>query len=111
MFAADRFRSRRYWAAVATDYDDDGCIGERSALRSGLALYNEDGDIIGAIGVSETGDDNIIFDIAPDPETGNLTSAGGYGHPECAADTTRIARELPETHPIGEARQSGTTGR
>ena len=114
-------------------------IGGVNVFGGGLALYNEEGEIIGGIGVSgdlscadhiiawkarnylgldyvpggvsETGDDNIIFDIEPDPQTGNLTSAGGYGHPECTDDTTRIAEELPETHPIGEARRSGGTRR
>lgn len=90
----------------------------------GLPLYDTDGTLLGAIGlsgdsscadhniawkvrhtlnldnvpagVSETADDNIVYDIA------NGVSAGGWGHAACADTATKIGRELPTTHPIAK---------
>ncbi len=98
-------------------------IGGVNVFGGGLALYDEEGEVVGAIGVSgdtsctdhvvawkirdglgldnvplgvsATGDDNIIFDIA------DGVSAGGFGHPACDDDVIGIAEALPETHPIG----------
>ena len=98
-------------------------IGGVNVFGGGLALYNEAGELIGALGVSgdtsctdhvvawkvrhalnldnvvagvsATGDDNIIFDIT------DGVSAGGFGHPVCDAAVQAIAENLPMTHPIG----------
>jgi uncharacterized protein GlcG (DUF336 family) len=85
-------------------------IGGVNVFGGGLALYNRDGKLVGAVGVSGdssfadhniawrtrnnlgldrvpggiSGDaarpDNIVFDLADDAG-GNPTSAGGFGHP------------------------------
>jgi uncharacterized protein GlcG (DUF336 family) len=109
--------------------DHDPMVGRRiggvNVFGGGLALYDDNGEIVGALGVSgdtsctdhiiawklrdalgldnvptgvsSTGDDNIIFDIM------NGTSAGGFGHPECDTNGAArgIAEDLPCTHPIG----------
>jgi len=94
-------------------------IGGVNVFGGGLALYNADGKVIGAVGVS--GDtscadhniawrtrntlaldyvpagvsadknDNIIFDIT------NGKSAGGFGHASCGAGVADIAKALPAT--------------
>ncbi len=46
------------------------------------------------------GDDNVIHDIAPDAN-GHPQSKGGFGHPECDGTATDVAKNLPETHPVG----------
>jgi len=55
-------------------------------------------------GVSATGDDNIIFDLAPtNPgKSGfeHLASESGFGHPECGFGERPIAEALPTTHPV-----------
>lgn len=105
---------------------DDPLVGQRiggiNVFAGGVALYNKDGKIIGAMGVSgdsscadhnivwklrhkleldyipggisPTKDDNVIYDIV------NGVSQSGWGHPECSPSATKIARELPKTHPI-----------
>lgn len=103
-------------------------IGGVNVFGGGLALYNSDGKLVGAIGlsgdtsctdhiiawkvrhalnldnvpqgVSATGDDNIVHDIAPDAN-GHPTSASGWGHPDCGAAEKAIAAALPVTHPVG----------
>jgi hypothetical protein len=88
-----------------------GKVGGVNVFGGGLALYNGDGALVGAIGVSgdtscadhaiawrtrellgldsvpagvsPDGDDNIIYDIAPDAD-GHPASASGFGHPACA---------------------------
>ncbi|MCI0440184.1 MAG: heme-binding protein [Chloroflexi bacterium] len=113
---------------------NDPMVGERiggvNVFGGGTALYNEDGELLGALGVSgdssctdhivawkvrdalgldfvpagvsPTGDDNIIFDTTLDPTTGHTVSAGGFGHPTCGfGDEVGIAEDLPSTHPIG----------
>ena len=97
-------------------------IGGVSVFGGGLALYDKTGKLVGAIGVSgdsscadhtiawkvrhklgldyvpdgesPTKDDNIIYDIV------NGVSASGWGHPECSAEATQIAKDLPNTNPI-----------
>jgi uncharacterized protein GlcG (DUF336 family) len=97
-------------------------IGGVNVFGGGLPLYNSSGQLLGAIGVSgdsscadhniawkvrqklnldyvpkgvsPTKDDNIVADIT------DGVSASGWGHPECSPDAAKIARELPETHPI-----------
>jgi uncharacterized protein GlcG (DUF336 family) len=100
-----------------------GRIGGVNVFGGGLALYAEDGTLLGGIGVSGdsscadhniawktrdtlgldfvpagvsgTGDDNIVYDIS------DGASAGGWGHPECSADATSIGNHLPGDFPIG----------
>ncbi len=85
-------------------------IGGVNVFGGGLGLYANGGVLVGAIGlsgdtscsdhiqawkvrdalgldfvpagVSATGDDNIIFDVADDGH-GNPESAGGFGHTTC----------------------------
>jgi uncharacterized protein GlcG (DUF336 family) len=103
-------------------------IGGVNVFGGGLALYNADGELVGALGVSgdsscadhniawkvrhalnldnvpagvsPTGDDNIVYDIAPDAD-GHPVSASGWGHPECSAAATAIAVDLPTDFPVG----------
>lgn len=104
-------------------------IGGVNVFGGGLALYNDGGKLIGAIGTSGdtactdhiiawkmrhafnldavpagpagAGFDNIIHDVTQDPATGHTTSAKGFGHPVCSATATTIANQLPVTHPVG----------
>jgi len=97
-------------------------IGGVNVFGGGLALYDSNGKILGAIGVSgdsscadhniawklrhklnldyvpkgvsSTQDDNIVYDIT------DSVSASGWGHSECSPDAAEIARELPKTDPI-----------
>ena len=97
-------------------------IGGVNVFGGGLALYNENGKLLGAIGVSgdsscadhniawkvrhklkmdyiPTGvspneDDNIINDIV------DGTSSSGWGHPVCSPEAADIAEGFPKTHPI-----------
>jgi uncharacterized protein GlcG (DUF336 family) len=108
--------------ASAWGQEDDPMVGHRTGgvnvFGGGLALYDEAGRLLGALGisgdtsctdhivawkvrdalgldqvpggVSDTGDDNIIFD-----------ADHGFGHPECGPDEVEIAAELPEAYPSG----------
>ena len=102
--------------AVASDYGmaDDPMVGEIvggvNVFGGGLALYDSEGTLLGALGVSgdtscadhniawRTRDalgldyvpagvgapgDNIIFDTTVDVITGHAPSAGGFGHAQC----------------------------
>jgi uncharacterized protein GlcG (DUF336 family) len=115
----------------ARDYGspDDFLVGKKiggvNVFGGGLPLYEDGGNVIGGVGVSGDSacadhniawkvrdaleldfvpagvadggaDDNIIYDIT------DGVSAGGFGHPECAAAATTIGRALPTTHPIGD---------
>lgn len=98
-------------------------IGGVNIFGGGLALYDAEGKLLGAIGVSgdssaadhniawkvrhrlnldnvpegvsPTKDDNIVYDIQ------DGKSAGGWGHPEVSPKATAIAKDLPKTHPVG----------
>jgi uncharacterized protein GlcG (DUF336 family) len=104
-----------------------GRIGGVNVFGGGLALYNADGKIVGAVGVSGdsscadhniawrtrrtlnldfvpagvSGDaarpDNIVYDITPQPGQMPGVSAGGWGHAVCSAAATAIAAALPPT--------------
>jgi uncharacterized protein GlcG (DUF336 family) len=104
-----------------------GRIGGVNVFGGGLALYNSDGTLIGAVGVSGdsscadhniawrvrntlnldyvpagvSGDanrpDNIVYDITPQAGQMPGVSAGGWGHPACSANATAIAAGLPAT--------------
>lgn len=104
-------------------------IGGVNVFGGGLALYQSDGTLIGALGVSGdsscadhniawktrdalgldnipggvsgTGDDNIVLDLRFDPIIGHIVSRGGWGHPDCSPAATNIAKELPTTRPVG----------
>lgn len=97
-------------------------IGGVNVFGGGLALYNSEGKLIGALGlsgdsscadhniawkirhklnldyvpagVSPSKDDNIVYDII------NGMSASGWGHPQCTPEATKIAQEFPKTHPV-----------
>jgi uncharacterized protein GlcG (DUF336 family) len=99
-------------------------IGGVNVFGGGLALYDAQGKVIGAVGVSgdtscadhniawkvrdflgldyvpggvsATGDDNIVYDIT------NGVSAGGFGHPVCSAASKAIGEALPTTNPISQ---------
>jgi len=103
-------------------------IGGVNVFGGGLALYTPGGKIVGAIGVSgdtsctdhivawkvrhalnldnvpagvsATGDDNMVHDIAPDA-FGHPTSPSGWGHPVCDPAEPAIVAALPASHPIG----------
>jgi len=103
-------------------------IGGVNVFGGGLALYDTAGNIVGGIGVSgdsscadhiiawklrhdlnldtvpggvsATGDDNIVFDIAPD-SFGHPVSASGWGHPLTSPAALSISTNLPSTYPIG----------
>ena len=99
-------------------------IGGTNVFGGGVPLYDEDGTLVGGLGVSGDAscadhniawkmrynlkldhvpagvadggkDDNIIYDFV------NGVSASGFGHPECSAAATAIGNALPQTHPIG----------
>ena len=107
--------------------DKDPMIGKRiggvNVFGGGLALYEENGDMIGAIGVSGdsscadhniawrtrdslgldhvpsglTTGDNIIFDLDADG-----VSAGGFGHPTCTGPANVDVNEtVVADHPLG----------
>ncbi len=108
--------------------EDDPMVGYKiggvNVFGGGLPLYNSEGVLLGALGVSgdsscadhniawkvrdalgldtlpggvsPTNDDNIVYDIA------NGVSTSGWGHPECMPATTAVAKELPTTHPISK---------
>lgn len=103
-------------------------IGGVNVFGGGLALYDNTGKLLGAIGVSgdtscadhiiawkvrhalnldnvpggvsPTGDDNMVHDITTNA-SGHPESASGWGHPQTSAEEKAIAEALPVTHPIG----------
>ena len=110
---------------------NDPMVGQRiggvNAFGGGLALYSENGDVVGGLGVSgdfsctdhivawrtrdemgldhvptgvsPTGDDNIIIDTTVDPATGHTVSESGWGHPDCGSKA--ISDSLPGRFNIG----------
>ena len=107
-----------------------GKIGGVNVFGGGLALYNAQHQIVGAVGVS--GDTScadhiiawrtrhaLILDYVPSGvapgapngtdniifditvnATGHPVSASGFGHPECSAASTTAGNALPTTEPI-----------
>jgi len=103
-------------------------IGGINVFGGGLALYNSDGKLVGAIGlsgdtsctdhiiawklrhalnldnvpagVSGSGDDNMVHDIAEDAN-GHPKSPSGWGHPVCDGAEAAIVAALPVSHPVG----------
>lgn len=108
--------------AAAYGQVDDPMVGHRiggvNVFGGGLALYDEDGNIVGAIGVSGdtsctdhiiawkvrdaigldnvpggvslTGDDNIVYD-----------ATSGWAHAECGLGEVEISAALPTDYPLG----------
>lgn len=104
-------------------------IGGTIYFAGGLPLYTADGELIGALGlsgdqsctdhiiawkirhhlnldnvpagVSPAGNDNAIFDLTVDPQTGQQTSPSGYGHPRCGETAAKIVSRLSEAFPTG----------
>ncbi len=102
-----------------------GKIGGVNVFGGGLALYNAQGTLIGAIGVSgdsscadhniawrtrhtlnldfvpggvgpdKTRPDNIVYDITPATGVMIGVSASGWGHPVCSPDAQAISLLLP----------------
>lgn len=98
-------------------------IGGVNVFGGGLALYNNKGEIIGAMGVSgdtscadhniawrarnslsldyvpagvaPSKDDQIIYDIT------NGKTSGGYGHPTCGGKENTVAASLPAVRKVG----------
>jgi uncharacterized protein GlcG (DUF336 family) len=100
-------------------------IGGVNVFGGGLALYNSQGTLVGALGVSGdsscadhniawrtrhalnldfvpagvSGDpkrpDNIVYDITPQPGQMSGISASGWGHPICSPAAAAISAELP----------------
>ena len=117
---------------TATDPLRGKRLGGVNVFGGGLALYDAAGRLLGALGVSGDtscadhiiawktrhaldldhvpagvageGRDNIIHDVTVDPATGHTVSKGGYGHPTCSAESTKIANALPASHPAGAAK-------
>jgi uncharacterized protein GlcG (DUF336 family) len=114
---------------TATDYMVGKRIGGTNVFGGGFALYDANGALVGAVGVSgdtscadhavgwktrfylnldvvpggvaDAGaDDNIIYDL-----DANGLSAGGFGQPHCLDPTTEntVAADLPVSFPIGTA--------
>lgn len=103
--------------------------GGTTVFGGGLALYTPEGELVGGLGISgdesctdhviawnvrhranldnvpagvtEAGSDNIVHDLAVDPESGRMTSASGYGHPTCSPVAQQIAGELETSSPVG----------
>jgi len=105
-----------------------GRIGGVNVFGGGLALYDSNHTLIGAIGVSgdsscadhniawrtrnnlsldyvpagvsgdPTRPDNIVYDITNAPGLGIGVSASGWGHPACSAAATAVAAGLPVKH-------------
>jgi uncharacterized protein GlcG (DUF336 family) len=112
--------------------EKDPLVGKKAGginvFGGGLPLYDSEGVLVGALGVSgdsscadhiiawklrhalnldnipggvgPDGTDNIVFDMAED-DKGNLKSPSGWGHPLCAEAAKPIAAELHVTHPVG----------
>jgi len=116
---AEDFGTERVIAEDVITHKGDPMIGHRiggvNVFGGGLALYSEEGGLIGAIGVSgdsscadhniawrvrdalgldyvpsgvNNGNDNIIFDLDEDG-----VSAGSFGHPVCSGAEINIAEE------------------
>jgi uncharacterized protein GlcG (DUF336 family) len=108
--------------ATAYGQEDDPMVGQRiggvNVFGGGLALYAEDGSLLGAVGVSGdtsctdhiiawklrdalgldyvpggvslTADDNIVYD-----------QSSGWAHAECGLGEVEISEALPTDYPIG----------
>ncbi|MDR4507236.1 MAG: heme-binding protein [Candidatus Brocadiaceae bacterium] len=103
-------------------------IGGVNVFGGGLALYNSNGDLLGALGVSGDSscadhtiawkvrhklqldyvphgvspfqNDNILYDIV------DGVSSSGWGHPGCSPKVVEIGSALPATHPTRVRKQN-----
>jgi uncharacterized protein GlcG (DUF336 family) len=103
-------------------------VGGVNVFGGGLALYNDQGVLVGALGlsgdsscadhikawkvrdaleldnvpagVSPTGDDNFVDDVS-DNGHGIQISASGFGHPRCGNGEETAIANLPTDFPIG----------
>jgi uncharacterized protein GlcG (DUF336 family) len=110
---------------AANDPMVGGRIGGVNVFGGGLALYNAQGVLVGAIGVSGDSScadhniawrtrntlkldrvpagvgpdaarpDNIVYDITAAPGLAMGVSASGWGHPACSPAATTISGQLP----------------
>jgi uncharacterized protein GlcG (DUF336 family) len=122
-FVAYRGNSADY--GQSNDPMTGGKIGGVNVFGGGLALYNAQKQLIGAVGVSgdsscadhniawrtrhqlkldyvpsgvsgdPTRPDNIVYDITTAPDLQIGVSANGWGHPTCSPASTSIAAGLP----------------
>jgi uncharacterized protein GlcG (DUF336 family) len=124
-----------FYAGDASSWgtEDDPVAGRRVGgtivFGGGLALYTDQGELVGGLGVSgdesctdhvvawkvrhalnldnvpagvtKANDDNIVHDLSADPASGRVQSASGYGHPTCSPRATALAEKLSETLPTG----------
>ncbi len=104
-------------------------VGGVNVFGGGLALYNADGKLVGAVGVSGdsscadhniawrvrdglgldyvpagvgTPSDNIIYDVTVDPATGLGVSAGGFGHVDCGHNEAAENATIVAACPTGD---------
>ena len=97
-------------------------IGGVNVFGGGLALYNEDGTLLGAIGVSgdsSCADHNIVWKVrhklkmdyvpagvSPNKDDNIINdivdgiSASGWGHPACSPEATDLAESFSKTYPV-----------
>lgn len=106
-------------------------LGGTNVFGGGLALYDEDGTLLGALGVSgdsscadhniawrlrdrlgldyvpagvAPGDtDNIIYDLVGDPPR----SESGFGHPACGLSGPEVNERILATCPVGDGASAG----
>ena len=104
-----------------------GKVGGVNVFGGGLACYNSDGTLVGALGVSGDsscadhniawklrhaldldyvpggvgthGDDNIVNDIVDE------ISSSGWGHPTCSEDAKTIAEGFKDTHAVRNVKE------
>lgn len=134
LVAANPFAEEPILSGEASDWgtENDPAIGERVGgeivFAGGLALYDDSGELLGALGLSgdqsctdhviawkvrdglgldnvpkgvtKAGNDNIVYDLGAD-DMGRTASPSGYGHPQCSSRATEIAKGFSQTHPIG----------
>lgn len=104
-------------------------VGGVNVFGGGLALYNADGKLVGAVGVSGDSScadhniawrvrdglgldyvpagvgspsDNIIYDVAVDPITGLGVSASGFGHVDCGHNEAAANLDIVTNCPTGD---------
>jgi uncharacterized protein GlcG (DUF336 family) len=114
----------------------DSFIGGINVFGGGLALYNRDGQKVGAIGASGDtscadhnvawrardrlgldfvpsglsaagADDNIIYDVAIDATTGHGVSTSGFGHPDCRFGEPVANAAIIAACPTGDGATAG----
>lgn len=121
------YRGKAAHYGSANDPMGGGKIGGINLFGGGLALYHQGGEIVGGLGVSGdsscadhnigwrtrhalgldyvpkgvSGDskrpDNVVYDITPPAGQPAGVSASGWGHPQCSAEASTVAADLPAT--------------